>query len=75
MVKTVDGKFFLLVSQKKWDMGMSIIKIIQYELRLKGCLDHKQLEHDRGFLVYLSRTYKNICPYLKGVHHTFVGES
>ena len=31
-------------------------------------LDFKQLEKDRVFLVYLSRTYRNFCPYLKGVH-------
>ena len=28
------------------------------------------MERDRIFLVYLSRTYKNMCPYLKGIHQT-----
>ena len=68
MVETVDGKVLLLVSQKKWDRGKFIIKRIQDELRLTYCLDFKQLERDRGLLVYLSRTYKKMCLYLKGIH-------
>ena len=32
-----------------------------------GWLNHKQLERDRGFLVYLSRAYRNMYPYLKRV--------
>ena len=70
MVETVDGKVVLLVSQKKWDRGKAIVKRVQDELRLKGCLDFKQLERDRGFLIYLSRTYKSMCPYLEGIHQT-----
>ena len=52
-METVDGKVLLLVSQKKWDRGKFIIKRIQDELRLTYCLDFKQLERDRGLLVYL----------------------
>ena len=33
-------------------------------------MNHKQLERDRGFLIYLSRTYRSMCPYLKGIHQT-----
>ena len=66
----VDGKVVLLVSQMKWDRGKAIVKRIQDELLLKGYLNFKQLERDRGFLIYLSRTYKSMCPYLKGIHQT-----
>ena len=38
------------------------------ELINRDCLDHKQLERDRGFLIYLSRTYRSMCPYLHGIH-------
>ena len=31
-------------------------------------MDFKNLERGRGFLVYLSRTYPSIVPYLKGIH-------
>ena len=33
-----------------------------------GGLDRKWLEMDRGYLVYSSRTYRSIVPYLKGIH-------
>ena len=32
--------------------------------------DHKELLSDRGFLVYVTRTYPSIIPYLKGFHLT-----
>ena len=31
---------------------------------------HKELEKRRGFLVYISRTYPSMTPYLKGIHQT-----
>ena len=70
MVETVDDRVALPVSVKKWEKGKSIILRIQVELVTFGLLDYKQLEKDRGFLVYISRTYKNMCPYLKGIHQT-----
>ena len=33
-------------------------------------LDHKELLSDRGFLVYVTRTYPAMIPYLKGFHLT-----
>lgn len=33
-------------------------------------LDHKELLKDRGFLVYVTRTYPAMVPYLKGFHLT-----
>ena len=70
MVETINGRVMILVSLKKWEKGKDIVKRIQDELLVKGKLDFKQLERDRGFLVYLSRTYRNLCPYLKGIHQT-----
>ena len=70
MVETVDGKVVLLVSQKKWDRSEFIVKRIQDELLLKGCLDFKQLERDRCFLIYLTRTYKSMYLYFKGIYQT-----
>ena len=48
----------------------NIICRIQEELRESGDLDHKTLERDRGFLIYLSRTYRMMASYLKGAHQT-----
>lgn len=35
-----------------------------------GTLPHKQAERIRGFLIYVSRTYRAMVPYLKGLHLT-----
>ena len=35
-----------------------------------GCIPHKKALSLRGFLVYVSRTYKSLVPYLKGLHLT-----
>jgi hypothetical protein len=34
----------------------------------EGKMHHKTAESYRGFLVYVSRTYKSMVPYLKGLH-------
>ena len=36
-------------------------------------INHKELEKRRGFLVYVSRTYPSMVPYLKGIHQTLDG--
>ena len=70
MVETAGGEVHQLTLEKKWIKGKSILVRIKEELVSRGCLDHKQLERDRGFLIYLSRTYRSMCPYLKGIHLT-----
>jgi len=55
---------------KEVGKGKAIVERTQDELLVKGKLDSKQLERDSGFLVYLSRTYRNVCPYLKGIYQT-----
>ena len=36
-------------------------------------IDSKQLEKCRGFLIYVSRTYRPFIPYLRGLHKTIDG--
>ena len=75
-VSVQEGSVLAYVSQKKWDKGRAYIsgwlEIVQRALSFKevACLEHKQMEQGRGFLVYLSRTYTSIVPYLKGIHLT-----
>ena len=63
-----NGNTTALVSSKKWKGGQEIISRVQKEQKERGNLDHKSLECDRGFLIYLSRTYLMMTPYLKGIH-------
>ena len=53
MVETINGRVMVLVSLKKWGRGKSIIKRIQDDWLVNRKLNFKQLERDKGFLVYL----------------------
>ena len=50
--------------------GKEILVRIREDVKNRDCLNHKQLERDRRFLIYLSKTYRNMCPYLEGIHQT-----
>mmetsp|Transcript_11711 Transcript_11711/g.19385 ORF Transcript_11711/g.19385 Transcript_11711/m.19385 type:complete len:1450 (-) Transcript_11711:1434-5783(-) len=61
----------VLTSPEKWEKLRGILKkwltlIKEGEEKL----DHKELLSDRGFLVYVSKTYPAMIPYLKGFHLT-----
>ena len=55
-VESTHNRASVLVSEKKLMKGKVILARIMEELRGKGKLYHKQLERDRGFLIYSSRT-------------------
>lgn len=73
------------ISHDKWNKVKSHLdwissEIKQLNLNLSGQskidapgINHKELERKRGFLVYASRTYPSMTPYLKGIHHTLDG--
>jgi hypothetical protein len=64
-----DGDVTLLVSQKKWDKVKDLVAELE-DMASSDTLDRKRLEQIRGFLIYVSRTYKWMVPYLKGIHLT-----
>jgi hypothetical protein len=59
----------VLTSQGKWDRTKVICQH-WYRVLLEGKteLPFKQLESDRGFLVYVANAYPAMKPYLKGFH-------
>jgi len=69
-----DGSVWAYVSDEKWLKAQSYLKRWLFDiaecirLNTPPVLDFKDLERGRGFLVYLSRTYPSIVPYLKGIH-------
>ena len=70
-----DGSVYVYVSQDKWEKAKNYVSRWIEQVRLnreeiKPFLDFKNLEKGRGFLVYLSRTYPSITPFLKGIHLT-----
>ena len=72
VIYTDDDNVYVLVSQEKWDKTRGILHRIREELTSSTdqMVDRKQLERDRGFLIYVSRTYKDMTPYLQGFHLT-----
>lgn len=74
-VASYEGSVWVYVSQEKWDKAKRIVRETCQELEnfhkgLLTGLNHKTLEKGRGFLVYFTRTYTSLTPYLKGIHLT-----
>ena len=70
IVHTDGGLVTVLVAKDKWRKTKSIVARILEEARRGGLTPHKQLERDRGFLVYVGQTYPAMVPYFKGIHGT-----
>ena len=61
----------ITVSQEKWEKTQRILLWLRTALEEDPSrIPFKQLESERGFLVYITRTYPAAVPYLKGVHLT-----
>jgi hypothetical protein len=71
MAFTSDAGVFGTVSQEKWDKMRGIIFGLCNVLENQGGrFKHSDLLSDRGFLIYVARTYKSMRPYLKGLNLT-----
>jgi hypothetical protein len=55
---------------KEEEVDFSLEKELKIAKPPAGKLSHKIAEKYRGFLVYVSRTYRAMVPYLKGLHLT-----
>jgi hypothetical protein len=65
----------VLTSAEKWSKKKAILKkwstvVSSHKEGDQLRLAHKELLSDRGFLVYVTRTYPAMVPYLKGFHLT-----
>jgi hypothetical protein len=47
-----------------------LLAALTCELAEGDWLDFKSLESARGFMIYVSRTYRPMIPFLLGIHHT-----
>jgi hypothetical protein len=72
IVETTEAGVYVTVSQEKWDKCRRFIGKIMGELQQSGddTLEFKPLERKRGFLIYVTRTFPSMVPYLKGIHQT-----
>jgi hypothetical protein len=67
-----DGEVRVLIA-KKWNKGKVILRDLMLRTKQSRWLDHKELERGRGFLIYLSRTYPPMTPFLLSLHQTIDG--
>ena len=70
IVHTDNDTVSVLIAQKKWLKAKKWIEWMHSCLAVSERLNHKELERCRGFLIYVSRTYKSMRPYLRGLHMT-----
>ena len=68
-VVSTEGGVFLLTSQEKWDKTRKILLDLKTQVD-SGRINTAELLSWRGFLIYVSRTYHMMKPYLKGLHLT-----
>jgi hypothetical protein len=74
VVSTDADGVYVSVSQEKWDKSKTVIKATKDEMEeIDGWLQRKDLESRRGFLLYVTRTYPAMVPYMKRFHLTIDG--
>ena len=73
VIRAVNG-VHVLVSEEKWDKTRAILRELEQLLdRTPEKLPVKTLEKMRGFLNYVTQTYRPLIPYLNGIHLTLDG--
>ena len=72
IVDTTEGKVRLRTDQEKWERIKVWVNKLCMWLEEKKSLDFKELEMVRDFLIYVSRIYTEIIPYLKGLHQKII---
>lgn len=70
VIHTNHGAVTVSVTQDRWTKAVDIISWIAESIKHSADIEFKKLESYRGYLVYLSRTYPILTPYLKGIHLT-----
>ena len=76
VIRTNDKEVGVVVSDERWTKTKKIVNDLYIKLQGKTDdqkLNTKSLLSDRGFLIYVARTYKTITPFLKGIHLSIDG--
>jgi hypothetical protein len=75
MIRTNGSDVGILISEERWKKTRSIIrkwlnKLLQ---NANADLEVSEMLSDRGFLIYIGRTYRELNPFFKGIHLTLDG--
>ena len=60
----------VLISEEKWEKTKNWIAWVLENFDRKRGIPYQELLSCRGFLIYVSRTYRPFKPYLRGLHKT-----
>jgi hypothetical protein len=71
VIRVTDDGVCVLASEDKWNKAKEILEEIRLMLETNPKeLPWKRLEQIRGFLIYVTRNYPCMVPYLIGFHMT-----
>jgi len=70
VVASHEGVITISVTQDSWDKAKGIILWLREVMISSEGIEHKTLEHHRGFLVYKLWTHPLLNPFLKRIHLT-----
>ena len=70
VMHTSGGDVSKLLTEERWAKTRRILNRIYLEMDSSVGMKYDLLNSDRGFLVYVTRAYSNLTPYLKGMHLT-----
>jgi hypothetical protein len=75
IIRTNDSEVGILVSDERWQKTRTIIRKWLNRLNKDNNyeFDVQELLSDRGFLIYVGRTYRELNPFFKGIHLTLDG--
>ena len=75
MIRTNGLEVGVLISEERWIKTKKIIRkwLIRMKKDSKAKLNVSELSSDRGFLIYVGRTYRELNPFFKGIHLTLDG--
>jgi hypothetical protein len=71
VIRTDSSGVFVLASEDKWNKAKDMLEAIRVMLETDpASLPRKRLEQIHGFLIYVTRMYRCMVPYLIGLHMT-----
>jgi hypothetical protein len=71
VIRSGEDHVYIVVSKEKWKRAKRLVEeVAEMIVATPTSMDRKRLEQIRGFLIYVVQTYREMTPYLIGLHMT-----
>jgi hypothetical protein len=71
VIRSGEDGVYIMVSKEKWTKAKRLVEeVAEMIVATPMLMDRKRLEQIRGFLIYIVQTYREMTPYLIGLHMT-----